>query len=100
MDEAPKPAYLTWTNIGIGLLFLLLDALLSVTLQLGLSTSLLTAAARCVVQLTVMVRLQRRFNVPCGVDASAALRGWFSKRCSRQTIHGLSRELLVRNLHF
>jgi hypothetical protein len=57
MGEAPKQAYLTWTNIGIGLLFLLLDALLSITLQLGLSASLLTAAARCVIQLTVMVRL-------------------------------------------
>lgn len=50
----PQAAHLTWINIGIGLLFLLLDALLSVTLQLGLSTSLLTAAARCVIQLTLM----------------------------------------------
>lgn len=60
MDHGtPKPAHLTWTNIGVGLLFLLLDAFLSWYFALGLSTSLLVAAARCVVQLTVMVHSQR-----------------------------------------
>lgn len=54
IDEVPKTAYLTWANVGIGLLFLLLDAVLSIVLQLGLSASLLTAAARCIIQLTVM----------------------------------------------
>ena len=51
----PKPAHLTWVNIAVGLLFLLLDAFLSWYFALGLSTSLLVAAARCVVQLTIMV---------------------------------------------
>lgn len=55
LDEVPKTAHLTWTNVGIGVLFLLLDAALSVTLELGLSVSLITAAIRCVVQLSVMV---------------------------------------------
>lgn len=54
LGEVPKTGYLTWTNVGIGLLFLVLDAVLSVILNLGLSTSLLTAAARCVIQLTAM----------------------------------------------
>ncbi|CAG7849542.1 SubName: Full=Uncharacterized protein {ECO:0000313/EMBL:CCA73581.1} [Serendipita indica DSM 11827] len=64
MDHGtPKPAHLTWTNIGVGLLFLLLDAFLSWYFALGLSTSLLVAAARCVVQLTVMgFVLQRVFE--------------------------------------
>jgi hypothetical protein len=55
LEEVPKTAHLTWTNVGIGLLFLLLDAALSVFLELGLSMSLITAALRCVVQLSVMV---------------------------------------------
>jgi ABC-type iron transport system FetAB permease component len=54
LGEVPKTAYLTWANVAIGLLFLLLDVALSFFLQLGLSTSLLTAAARCVIQLTIM----------------------------------------------
>jgi len=57
MDEVPKTAHLTWGNVAIGLLFLLLDASLSVFLELGLSMSLITAAIRCIVQLSVMVRL-------------------------------------------
>lgn len=54
-QEGPKPAHLTWRNILIGLCFLLLDVFLSIYLKLGLATSLLTAAARCIIQLTVMV---------------------------------------------
>jgi ABC-type iron transport system FetAB permease component len=67
MQEGPQPAHLTWFNIGIGLLFLVLDALLSVTLQLGLATSLVTAAVRCVVQLTVMVCYNVIFFIKVGV---------------------------------
>lgn len=55
VGEVPKTAHLTWTNVGIGLLFLLLDAALSIFLELGLSASLITAAIRCIVQLSVMV---------------------------------------------
>jgi ABC-type iron transport system FetAB permease component len=55
MEDVPKTVHLTWTNVGIGLLFLLLDATLSVFLELGLSMSIITAAIRCIVQLSVMV---------------------------------------------
>jgi hypothetical protein len=55
VGEVPKSVHLTWTNVGIGLLFLLLDATLSVFLELGLSMSIITAAIRCVVQLSLMV---------------------------------------------
>lgn len=92
----PQAAHLTWINIGIGLLFLLLDALLSVTLQLGLSTSLLTAAARCVIQLTLMVNfLSTRFSLV--FDIWVVARGSCSKRCSRQTTHGQWQGSLVRS---
>lgn len=63
IDEVPKTAHLTWTHVGIGLLFLLLDASLSVFFQLGLSASIITAALRCIVQLSVMgLVLQKVFE--------------------------------------
>lgn len=45
---------LTWLNVGIGLLFIVFDAVLSGVLGLGIGTSLIVAALRCIVQLTVM----------------------------------------------
>jgi ABC-type iron transport system FetAB permease component len=45
---------LGWTNVVIGLLFIAFDAVLSLVLGLGIGGSLVVAAARCVVQLTVM----------------------------------------------
>lgn len=45
---------LTWLNVGIGLLFIIFDAVLSFALNLGIGGSLLVAAVRCVLQLTVM----------------------------------------------
>jgi len=58
MDDGQQgQGHLTWVNVGIGLLFLVADAVLSLTLKLGVEVSLLTAAARCIIQLSVMVRL-------------------------------------------
>jgi ABC-type iron transport system FetAB permease component len=50
-DSSPL---LGWTNVGIGFCFVLLDVVLSRILSLGISSSLLIASARCVVQLTIM----------------------------------------------
>lgn len=50
-DSSPL---LGWTNVGIGFCFVLLDVVLSRVLSLGISSSLLVASARCVVQLTIM----------------------------------------------
>ncbi|WVQ76724.1 hypothetical protein IAR50_006398 [Cryptococcus sp. DSM 104548] len=47
-------AYLTWTNVFIGLLFIVFDSVLSLFLGLGISSSLIVAALRCIVQLTIM----------------------------------------------
>jgi len=57
MDGQPGQGHLTWCNVGIGLLFLIADAILSLTLKLGVEVSILTAAARCILQLSIMVRL-------------------------------------------
>lgn len=45
---------LTWINVLIGLLFIIFDALLSLVLGLGIGASLVIAAVRSVVQLTIM----------------------------------------------
>ncbi|KAK6904140.1 hypothetical protein L486_03718 [Kwoniella mangroviensis CBS 10435] len=53
MFESSSPT-LTWTNVLIGLLFILFDSLLSLVLGLGIGGSLMVAAGRCVLQLSVM----------------------------------------------
>jgi ABC-type iron transport system FetAB permease component len=45
---------LAWINVLIGLLFIIFDALLSLVLGLGIGSSLVIAAIRSVVQLTIM----------------------------------------------
>lgn len=45
---------LGWTNVGIGFCFILLDVILSRILNLGISSSLLVASLRCIIQLTIM----------------------------------------------
>ncbi|WWC87291.1 uncharacterized protein L201_002179 [Kwoniella dendrophila CBS 6074] len=75
MIENSSPT-LTWTNVFIGLLFILFDALLSLVLGLGIGGSLVVAAARCIIQLSVMgLILDRVFasNNVWGVIGIAAL---------------------------
>lgn len=50
-DTAPE---LSWLNVAIAFAFVSIDAILSVTFHLGLAGSLLVAAVRCVLQLSVM----------------------------------------------
>jgi len=50
-DSSP---HLTWLNVAIGLCFILFDAVLSLVLGLGIGGSLVVAAIRCVVQLSIM----------------------------------------------
>lgn len=45
---------LSWVNVGLGFLFIVFDAVLSASLGLGIGGSLLVAATRCVVQLSIM----------------------------------------------
>jgi ABC-type iron transport system FetAB permease component len=57
MDDGQQgQGHLTWVNVTIGLLFLVADAILSLTLKLGVEVSLLVAAARCIIQLSIMAR--------------------------------------------
>jgi ABC-type iron transport system FetAB permease component len=50
----PGAGHLTWFNVVIGLSFIAFDSILSLTLGLGIGSSLVIAAARCVLQLSVM----------------------------------------------
>ncbi|CAE6426493.1 unnamed protein product [Rhizoctonia solani] len=45
---------LSWLNVGIGFCFVAADALVSYGLGLGVGTSLVSAAIRCIVQLSIM----------------------------------------------
>ncbi|KAK4684718.1 UDP-glucose/iron transport system permease protein, partial [Tremellales sp. Uapishka_1] len=45
---------LTWVNVLIGFLFIVFDAVLSLVLGLGIGGSLIVAALRCILQLSVM----------------------------------------------
>jgi hypothetical protein len=46
--------HLTWTNVAIGLTFILFDVGVSTILRLGVGVSLLVAALRCIGQLAVV----------------------------------------------
>ena len=64
MSEEPTySTHLEWTNVGLGFSFILFNAVISSSLQLGVGTSLLSAAIRCVVQLAaVALVLQKVFE--------------------------------------
>lgn len=56
MDNTPggKQPLLTWSNVALALSFVVFDAVLSSIYRLGISSSLISAALRCIIQLSVM----------------------------------------------
>ena len=58
MDNIPgrsgEQPLLTWFNVALALSFVAFDAVLSSVYRLGISSSLVSAALRCVIQLSVM----------------------------------------------
>lgn len=52
--SAGQNTHLTWLNVGIGFAFVAVDAVVSYGLGLGIGTSLVSAAVRCIVQLSIM----------------------------------------------
>lgn len=58
MDDIPghgrdRPL-LTWSNVALAFSFVAFDAMLSSVYRLGVSGSLISAALRCIIQLSVM----------------------------------------------
>lgn len=65
MDSGPgtPTKNLSWDNVGLAFSFIVLDAIVSRTFSLGVGTSLVTAAVRCVTQLSlVALVLQKVFE--------------------------------------
>ena len=65
MDGSPgtPTAQLDWSNVGLAFSFIVLDAVVSKTFGLGVGASLVTAAVRCVLQLSlVALILQKVFE--------------------------------------
>ena len=74
--DTGSTTHLNWGNVGLAFSFILLDGVLSTTFGLGVGSSLLTAAVRCVVQLSVVALiLQKVFetNNPWAVAGMACL---------------------------
>jgi ABC-type iron transport system FetAB permease component len=61
MDSPPTNpvADLGWSHVGFGLTFIAFNSIISQALQLHLGASLVVAALRCVVQLTVVATVLR-----------------------------------------
>jgi hypothetical protein len=62
MDSLPNHpvADLGWSHVGIGLTFIAFNSILSQALQLHIGASLVSAALRCVVQLTLVATILQR----------------------------------------
>ena len=60
MAPAEPSPELEWQNVAIGLLFSTFNAALSHFLELGVGQCLVTASARCIVQLTLVSHLLER----------------------------------------
>ncbi|KIJ08160.1 hypothetical protein PAXINDRAFT_173083 [Paxillus involutus ATCC 200175] len=77
MDSTPSDStHLSRANVGLGFSFILLNAFLSTSLNLGIGGSLVTSALRCIVQLAIVgLVLQRVFetNNPWAVAGIACL---------------------------
>jgi len=76
MDDDSSRTVLSWSNVALALSFVLFDAAVSAFYRLGISSSLITAALRCIVQLSIMgLVLQNIFETksPWGVAGLALL---------------------------
>ncbi|KAL4066846.1 hypothetical protein V8B97DRAFT_2022639 [Scleroderma yunnanense] len=78
MDGPPAEdsTHLTWANVGLGFSFILFNAAVSTSLNLGVGSSLVSSALRCIIQLAIVgLLLQRVFdtNNPWAVAGIAFL---------------------------
>lgn len=59
MDAGPlgPSTYLSWPNVSLAFGFIIFNSVISWTFELGVGASLVTAAVRCVVQLTLVATI-------------------------------------------
>lgn len=91
MDGPPAEdsTHLTWANVALGFSFILFNAVISTSLNLGVGSSLVTSALRCIIQLAIMgLLLQRVFetNNPWAVAGIA---------CTSRSSWGLGNSLTI-----
>ncbi|THH17902.1 hypothetical protein EW146_g2992 [Bondarzewia mesenterica] len=75
MDGVPSDTKtnLGWENVGLGLAFIIFDAGLSFTLNLGVGGSLVTAAVRCIIQLAVVATILQKVFATDNIWAVAGI---------------------------
>ena len=66
-------ADLGWSHVGFGLVFIVFNAAISRTLHLRLGASLVVAALRCVVQLTLVATVLQRVFAAKSIWAVAGI---------------------------
>ncbi|KDQ25712.1 hypothetical protein PLEOSDRAFT_160329 [Pleurotus ostreatus PC15] len=97
----PSERTLNWTNVAIAFAFVFLDVVTSFAFGLGIGTSLLSAAARCVVQLSLVAVILRKVfesNSPWVVALFAGRFSFHSVRRFRSSTPVLSRRVLLNLL--
>jgi ABC-type iron transport system FetAB permease component len=78
MDGDPvggPTTHLTWLNVGLGFSFIVFDAIVSTVFGLGVGSSLVTAAARCIIQLAVVALLLQKVFEAQNIWAVAGIAG-------------------------
>ncbi len=83
MDEPGSgTTHLSWGNVGLAFSFIVFDAIISTTYGLGVGSSLLTAAIRCTVQLSVVALVLQKVFEANNPWAVAAIAGGLHLYCS------------------
>jgi len=59
-DPGGSTAPLSWANVGLAFSFILFDAVISVSFGLGVGSGLVTAAVRCIIQLSIVALLLQK----------------------------------------
>ncbi|KAF7422487.1 hypothetical protein PC9H_010643 [Pleurotus ostreatus] len=86
----PSERTLNWTNVAIAFAFVFLDVVTSFAFGLGIGTSLLSAAARCVVQLSLVAVILRKVFESNSPWVVAFFAGRFSFHSARRFGFGSS----------
>lgn len=85
MDDQPNSSrtHLTWTNVGLAFSFIIFDAVVSKSFSLGIGSSLVTAAVRCVLQLSVVALVLQKVFETNNPYAVAGIAGNFTSSTTR-----------------
>ena len=85
MDQFPNDpvADLGWSHVGFGLVFIVFNSVISQAFQLRLGASLVIAALRCVVQLTLVATILQQVFAAKNIWAVAGIACKFTVNCVR-----------------